>query len=96
MLPQRYLIHFPFLLEWHDASGSGTTVSAFSACLSLAPSVGMIVVGRQLQQHIAARIRVWPNLAGEGIWYDFEYTMRAAAVPFGLSSTANTGYLNTG
>ena len=56
----------------------------------------MIIVSRKLQQHIVARISVWRNLTGDGIWYDFEYTMRAAAVPFGFSSTVNTGYLNCG
>ena len=56
----------------------------------------MIIVSRKLQQHIVARISVWRNLTGDGIWYDFEYTMRAAAVPFGFSSMVNTGYLNCG
>ena len=37
MLPQRYLPHFLWLLEWYGASGSGTAVSAFSAYLSLVP-----------------------------------------------------------
>ena len=36
-LPQRYLLHFLFLLEWYNASGSGTAVSAFSAYRSPAP-----------------------------------------------------------
>ena len=55
----------------------------------------MIIVGRPLQQHIVARIRVWRNLTGDGIWYNFEYTMRAAALHFGFS-TVNTGYWDTG
>ena len=37
MLPQRYLLHFLLLVEWYDASVSGTAVSAFAAYLSLAP-----------------------------------------------------------
>ena len=55
----------------------------------------MIVVRRQFQQHIVARTRVWRNLTGDYIWYDFEYTVWVAAVPFGFS-TVNTGYWNTG
>ena len=54
----------------------------------------MIVARRQFQQHIVARIRVWRDMTGDGIGYDFEYTMRAADVNFGLS-TVNTGYWNT-
>ena len=55
----------------------------------------MIVVRRQFQQHLVAKIRVWRDMTGNGIGYDFEYTMRAAAVHFGFS-TDNTGYWNTG
>ena len=54
----------------------------------------MIVVRRQFQQHIVARVRVWRDMTGDGIGYDFEYTMRAAAVHFGFS-TVNKGYWNT-
>ena len=57
--------------------------------------VAMIVVRRQIQQHIVIRIRVWRDIPGDDIGYDFEYTMRAAAVHFGFS-TINTGYWNTG
>ena len=55
----------------------------------------MIVIRRQFQQHIIARIGVWRDMTGDGIGYDFEYTMRAAAGRFGFS-TVNTGYWNTG
>ena len=61
----------------------------------IAYPVAMIVVRRRFQQHIVARIRVWRDMTGDGIGYDFEYTMRAADVNFGLS-TVNTGYWNTG
>ena len=55
------------------------------------PLFAMIVVRRQFQQHIVASIRVWRDMTGDGIAYDFEYTMRAAALHFGFS-TVNTGY----
>ena len=72
---------------WH---GCVCVLSVPIAC-----PVAMIVVWRQFQQHIVARIRVWRDMTGVGIGYDFEYTMRAAAVHFGFS-TVNTGYWNTG
>ena len=56
--------------------------------------VAMIVVRRQFQQHTVARIWVCRDMTGDGIGYDFEYTMRAAAVHFGFS-TVNKGYWNT-
>ena len=49
----------------------------------------MIVVRRQFQQHIVARVRVWRDMTGGGIGYDVEYTMRAAAAHF-VFSTVNT------
>ena len=55
----------------------------------------MIVVRRQFQQHIVASIRVWRDMTGDCIAYDFEYTMRAAALHPGFS-TVNTGYWDTG
>ena len=61
----------------------------------IACPVAMIVVRRRFQQHIVARIRVWWDMTGDGIGYDFEYTMRAAALHFGFS-TVNTGYWDTG
>ena len=61
----------------------------------IACPVAMIVARRQFQQHIVARIRVWRDMTGDGIGYDCEYTMRAAALPFGFS-TVNTGYWDTG
>ena len=61
----------------------------------IACPVAMTLVRRQFQQHIVARIRGWPDMTGDGIGYDFEYTMRAAAGRFGFS-TVNTGYWNTG
>ena len=64
--------------------------------LPIACSVAMIVVRPQFQQNIVARIRVWRTLTGGGIWYDFEHTMRAAAVHFGFSSTVNTVFLDAG
>ena len=53
----------------------------------------MVVVRRRFQQHVVARIRVWRDMTGDGIGYDFEYTMRAATLHF---STVNTGYWDTG
>ena len=44
-------------------------------------------------KHIVARIRVLRDMTGDGIGYDFEYTMRAATLHF---STVNTGYWDTG
>ena len=61
----------------------------------IACTVAMIVVRRRFPQHIVARIRVWREMTGDGIGYDFEYTMRAAALHFGFS-TVNTGYWDTG
>ena len=55
----------------------------------------MIVVRRRFQQHMVARIRGRRDMTGDGVGYDFEYTMRAAALPFGFS-TVNTGYWDTG
>ena len=55
----------------------------------IACPVAMIMVRRRFQQHIVAR--VWRDMTGDGIAYDFEYTMRAAALHFGFS-TVNTGY----
>ena len=78
----RYLVGI-----WH---GCARVLGVPIAC-----PVAIIVVWRQLQQHIVARIRGWRNMTGKGIEYDFEYTMRAAAMHFCLS-TVNTGYLNTG
>ena len=63
--------------------------------MPIACPVAMIVVRRQFQQHNIARIRVWRDMTGNGIEYDFEYIVRAAAVHFGFS-TVNTGYCNTG
>ena len=63
--------------------------------IPIACPVAMIVVRRRFQQHIVARIRVWRDMASDGVGYDCEYTMRAAAVHFGFS-TVNTGYWNTG
>ena len=60
----------------------------------IACSVAMIGVRRQFQQHIVARIRVRRDMTGDGIGYDFEYTMRVAVVHFGFP-TVNTGYWNT-
>ena len=68
---------------WH---GYVRVLGVRIACL-----VAMIVVRRQSQQHIVARIRVWQDVTGDGIGYDFEYIMRAAAVHFGFSTVA-TGY----
>ena len=56
----------------------------------------MTVVGLPLHQLIVARIRDWRNLTGDDIWYEFDYTIPAATVPFGFSFTVNTGYVNTG
>ena len=50
---------------------------------------------RRFQQHIVARIGVWRDMSGDGIGYDFEYTVRAAVGHFGFS-TVNMGYWNTG
>ena len=55
----------------------------------------MVVVRRQFQQHIVARIRIWWDMTGDGIGYEFEYTRRAAGMQFGFSM-ANTSYWNTG
>ena len=40
----------------------------------------MIVVRRQFQQNIVALIGVWRDMTGDGVGYDFEYTMQAATV----------------
>ena len=61
----------------------------------IASPVAMIVVRRRFQQHIVAKIRVWRNMRGDGVGYDFEYTMRVATLHFGFS-TVNTGYWDTG
>ena len=91
MLPQRYLPLFLWLLErngvWH---GCVRVVGVPIAC-----PVAMIGVRRRFQQHIVARIRVWRDMTGDGIGYDFEYTMRAAALHFGFF-TVNTGLWDTG
>ena len=48
--------------------------------LPIAYPVATIVVRRQFKQHIVARIRIWRNLTGDGIGYDFEYTMFLASL----------------
>ena len=57
----------------------------------IACPVAIIVVRRRFQQHIVARNGVWRDMSGDGIGYDFEYTMRAAASHF-VFSMVNTGY----
>ena len=63
--------------------------------VSIACPVAMNVVRRRFQHHIVARIRVWRDITDDGIGYDFEYTMRAAALHFGFSAV-NTSYWDTG
>ena len=72
---------------WH---GCVRVLGAPIAC-----PVAMIVVRRQFQQNIVALIGVWRDMTGDGVGYDFEYTMQAATVNF-YFSTVNTGYWNTG
>ena len=50
----------------------------------IACPVAMIVVRRRFQEHIVARTRVWRDMTGDRIGYNFEYTMRTAALHFGL------------
>ena len=61
----------------------------------IACPAAMVVVRRRFQQHVVARIRVWRDMTGDGIGYDFEYTMWAATLHFAFS-TVNTGYWDTG
>ena len=61
----------------------------------IACPVTMIVVRRQLQQYIVARIRVWRYMTGDGIGYDFEHTIcgRPPCILASLWSTRATGTL---